>query len=145
MLLYVDTSALFKRYVEENESEAVLASMEEAETVGTVVITRVEVAAALAKAVRDQRMNRNEALAAEREFLDDWDDFTIIRVTDALTVRAGALVWQHDLRGYDAAHLAAALTWQDATDGTDDDIVFACFDNELRDAATAEGLETWPG
>ena len=45
-LLYVDTSALFKRYVEEDESEAVLARMEEAPTVGTVLITRVEVAAA---------------------------------------------------------------------------------------------------
>ncbi len=45
-LLYVDTSALFKRYVEEDESEAVLARMEEAQTVGTVLITRVEAAAA---------------------------------------------------------------------------------------------------
>lgn len=34
-LLYVDTSALFKRYVEEDESEAVLARMEDAPEVGT--------------------------------------------------------------------------------------------------------------
>ena len=45
-LLYVDTSALFKRYVEEDQSEAVLARMEEAPTVGTVLITRVEAATA---------------------------------------------------------------------------------------------------
>ena len=32
-LLYADTSALFKRYVEEDESEAVLERMEEAPTV----------------------------------------------------------------------------------------------------------------
>ena len=144
ILLYVDTSALFKRYVEEDETEAVLARMEEAPNVGTVLMTQVEVAAALAQAVRGQRMDENEARDAEREFLGDWDDFTRIGVTDALTARAGELAWQHDLRGYDAAQLAAALVWQEATEGTEDEIVFACFDNELREAAKAEGLETWP-
>ena len=142
-LLYVDTSALFKRYVEEDESEEVLARMEEAPIVGSVLITRVEVAAALAQAVRAERMRPAEAQAAEHEFLDDWHDFARIRVTDVLTERAGALAWQHDLRGYDAAQLAAALVWQEAIGGTDT-IVFACYDNELRDAATDEGLETWP-
>ena len=71
-LLYVDTSALFKRYVEEAESEAVLARMEEAPAVGTALITRVEVAAALAKAIRQQLMDLNDAQEAEQEFLDDW-------------------------------------------------------------------------
>ena len=102
-LLYVDTSALFKRYVEEDESEAVLARMEQAPAVGTVLITRVEVAAALAKAVRQRLMDRNEALAAEREFLDEWDDLTRIGVTDSLAARADNLAWAHGLRGYDAA------------------------------------------
>ena len=143
-LLYLDTTALFKRYVEEDESEAVLARIEEAPAVGTALITRVEVAAALAQAVRQQRMDQNEAQEAEREFLDDWDDFTRIGVTEALAARAGQLAWQHNLRGYDAAQLAAALTWQHTTEDTEDEIVFACFDNQLVQAAAAEGLETWP-
>ena len=144
MKLYVDTSALFKRYVEEDGSEAVLARMEDATTVGTALITQVEVAAALAQAVRQQRMDRDEAKEAELEFLDEWADFTRIGVTDALAARAGALAWQHDLRGYDAAQLAAALMWQERTEDPEDEIVFACYDNDLRLAATAEGLETWP-
>ena len=143
-LLYLDTSALFKRYVEEDESQAVLARIEEAPAVGTALITRVEVAAALAQAVRQERMGRNEAGEAEQEFLDDWEDLTRIRVTESLVTRAGQLAWRHNLRGYDAAQLAAALTWQDETEDTEDEIVFACFDNELAQAAAAEGLETWP-
>ena len=144
-LLYVDTIALFKRYVQEDESEVVLARIEEAPAVGTALITRVEVAAALAQAVRQERMDRNEAREAEREFVHDWDDFTRIGVTEALIARAGHLAWQHNLRGYDAAQLAAALTWQEMTEHTEDEIVFACFDNQLAQAAAAEGLETWPG
>ena len=87
-LLYLDTSALFKRYVEEDESEEVLERIEEAPVVGTALITQVEVAAALAQAVRQQRMGRNEAQEAEQEFLDDWDDFTRIGVTGGLATRA---------------------------------------------------------
>ena len=88
-LLYVDTSALFKRYVQEDESEAVLARIDEAPAVGTALITHVEVAAALAQAVQQERMGRSEAREAEREFLRDWDDFTRIGVTETLAVRAG--------------------------------------------------------
>ena len=143
-LLYLDTSALFKRYVEEAESEALLGRIEEAPTVGTALITRVEVAAALAKAVRDDRMPSAEARDAETDFLDDWTDFTRIGLTDDVAARAGRLAWKHDLRGYDAAQLAAALAWREATEDAEDQVVFACFDNDLRRAAAAEGLETWP-
>ena len=143
-LLYLDTSALFKRYVDEDESEALLARIEDAPAVGTALITRVEVAAALARAVRDDRMELVEAREAERDFLDDWTDFTRIGLTEALAARAGDLAWEHDLRGYDAAQPAAALAWHEATADTEDEVVFACFDNDLRQAATTEGLETWP-
>ena len=142
-LLYLDTSALFKRYVEEAESEALLGRIEDAPVVGTALITRVEVAA-LAKAVRDDRMPSAEAREAESDFLDDWADFTRIGLTDDVAARAGRLAWKHDLRGYDAAQLAAALAWREATEEAEDQVVFACFDNDLRRAAAAEGLETWP-
>ena len=35
------------------------------------------------------------------------------------------------------------MAWQETTEDAEDEIVFACFDNDLRRAATAEGLETW--
>lgn len=89
-------------------------------------------------------MDREEAEEAQREFLEDWPDLTRIGVTDALAARAGTLAWQHDLRAYDAAQLAAALTWRDEREDAEDEIVFACLDMDLRGAATAETLEVWP-
>ena len=132
-----------KRYVEEDESPAVVARIERAPIIGTALITWIEVPAALKKAVRTGDMNRNEAEEAHREFLEDWPDLTRIRVTDALAARAGDMAWRHDLRAYDAAQLAAALTWRDEVDA-EDEIVFACYDRDLRGAATAENLEVWP-
>lgn len=60
MVLYVDTSALLKRYVAEAESENVVAKMDAATATSTALITRTEVAAALSRARRENRMEANE-------------------------------------------------------------------------------------
>ena len=52
MILFLDASALVKRYVAEEGSEEVEAWSLEAEALATTVISRVEVPAALAKARR---------------------------------------------------------------------------------------------
>ena len=52
--------------------------------------------------------------------------------------------WTHELRAYDAVQLAAALTCQDTIAPLGEDVMFACFDNQLRGAAGAAGLQTWP-
>ena len=142
--LYLDTSALFKRYVEEAESEDVLARIDAAQSIGTALITRVEVAAALAKAVWDNRMPLQEARNAEQAFVADWSAFTRIAFTNEVAVRAGELAWSHGLRGYDAVQLAAALAWLEASGTPEGDMVFACFDQDLRRAGKAEGLLVWP-
>ena len=61
-----------------------------------------------------------------------------------MLIRAGELAWRHGLRGYDAVQLAAALAWREAASDAEGEIVFACFDNDLRRAAVAEGLAAWP-
>lgn len=66
-------------------------------------------------------MDSDEAEEARRAFLEDWPDLTRIGVTDALAARAGDLAWQHDLRAYDAAQLAAALTWRDEREDVEGD------------------------
>ena len=142
-VLYLDTSALFKRYVAEPESEEVRAKLDEAAVLATAVITRTEVAAALGRAQRDERVGASEARRAEREFLEDWPDFGRIPITDELASQAAELVWRQGLRPYDAVQLAAALRCQKIFTPLGEETVFACFDRQLRHAAEAEGLSTW--
>ena len=52
MILYLDASALVKRYVAERGSREVIGLTTAAEIVATSLISRAEVAAALARAVR---------------------------------------------------------------------------------------------
>ena len=81
--LYLDTSALVKCYIAEDGSDDVIALMTDAAAVATSLVTRTEVAAALPKAVRDDRVDEDEAQHAHRKFLREWTNFGRVPVTDA--------------------------------------------------------------
>ncbi len=142
-VLYLDTSALFKRYVAEPDSEEVRAKLDEAAVIATVVITRTEVASALDQALKRDRIGSSETQRAEQEFLEDWPDFGKIPITDEMASQGAKLVWRHGLRPVDAVQLAAAQRCQQIFAPLGEETVFACCDKKLRDAAEAEGLSTW--
>jgi len=139
--LYLDTSAIVKRYVSEPGSQDTAALTEAAEVVATSLVTRAEVAAALARAVRVGTLDHNDGRRAQRRFSREWPTFVRVPITEALVIRAETLAWDHGLRGYDAVHLAAALTWRDAVGR---DVVLATFDRQLWEAAPEAGLQSWP-
>lgn len=64
MILYLDASALVKRYVAELGSVEVREAISKAATAGTSLISRAEVAAAFAKAVRTNALASEKALGA---------------------------------------------------------------------------------
>lgn len=141
MILYIDTSALVKRYVAETESNEVNALIEQAETVGSVMLTRVEMASALAKAVRMNWVENEDAENAWQDFLLHWQSFARLSVTPALVERAARLAWEYGLRGYDATHFAAALLWQETLEMP---VTLATYDRELWLAGQKAGLTVWP-
>ena len=141
MILYLDTSALVKRYVAEPGTQEVIALVEQAEMVGSVALTLVEMASALAKAVRLNWLEYEEAQRAWQDFLSHWPAFVRLSVTPEILERAATLAWRYSLRGYDATHLAGALFWQEALG---EPLVMATFDRRLWKTAQASGLNLWP-
>jgi predicted nucleic acid-binding protein len=141
MILYLDASALVKRYVAELGSAEVSAAISQAQVTGTALLSRAEVEAALAKAVRVHALTQEEALARLQVFRNEWPDLVRVQVTEMVVARAGAFAWEHGLRGYDAVHLAAASGWQDALG---ERVTLASFDKQLWTVAEAVGLEAYP-
>jgi len=140
-VIYLDASALVKRYVKEAGTEEVQRLLKGAVVIGTAAITRVEVAAALAKAVRMGVLSGDEALGALETFRDEWRAFERIQVTETILSRAADLTWEQNLRAYDATHLAAAVIWQELLGVS---VTMATFDRELWEASRASGLDVWP-
>ncbi len=141
MIVYLDASALVKRYVAEVGSGELNTLIVGASVVGTAAITHVEVPSALAKAVRMRLLSREEAASARQVFNTEWESLIRLQMTEILLSRAATLAWEHGLRGYDAAHLAAALFWQDMLG---EPVTLASYDRQLWDTAKVSGLIAWP-
>jgi predicted nucleic acid-binding protein len=141
VIAYLDASALVKRYLVERGSRETIALTAESEMSATSIVSRAEVAAALAKAARTGLVTHDVARNAQRSFIGDWPDLVRVPVTEALVERAEALAWEYGLRGYDAVQLASALTWQESVG---EEIVLATFDQQLWEAAKRTGLKAWP-
>lgn len=141
MILYLDASALVKRYISEPGSQTIATVMASAEVTGTVLITRAEISAAIAKARRMRVIADSMAQTALDRLNLNWTALTRLAVTESIVAQAGTLAWDHGLRGYDAVHLATALAWQEALRLP---VTLATFDRQLWEAAKAEGLQLRP-
>ncbi len=141
MILYLDTSALVKRFIVEKGSADVNALISVADLVGSSIISQVEMAAALGKALRMEWIDSTSAESAYQDFLGQWHFFTRLMVSPGLIGRASQLSWDFGLRGYDSTHLASALFWQESLDM---EIVLATYDRELWNAAKKSGIKIWP-
>ncbi|HET6513746.1 MAG TPA: type II toxin-antitoxin system VapC family toxin [Thermodesulfovibrionales bacterium] len=141
MIVYLDASAIVKRYVSEAGSTEVNALIAGASVVGTAAISRAEVSSALAKAVRMRLLSREEAASALQVFNSEWESLIRLQLTEVLISHAATLAWEHGLRGYDAVHLAAAIFWQDMLG---DPVTLSSYDRQLWEAAKTTGLVAWP-
>jgi uncharacterized protein len=141
LICYLDSSALVKRYLTEPGSLQVRQLIADAVVLGSVAISRTEVAASFGKAARLGAVSREVAQTARGILQIDWRDFARIDVTEHLLDRASDLSWLYGLRGYDSVQLAAALLWQE---GLDVPVVLATFDRNLWKAAARAGLEPYP-
>lgn len=137
MILYLDASAVVKLYVEEVASARVREAVDQAQAVATSLIAFVEAQAAFGRARQDGRLTRLAYRRVVREFERDWGSYLALDVNEGLVRRAALLTVRRALRGYDAVHLASALTLRDRTDAT---VAFLAYDNRLSTSARLEGL-----
>jgi predicted nucleic acid-binding protein len=140
-MVYLDTSALVKNYVQEPHAEVVRQLVSGERLLATSTITRAEVAAAFSKAIRTGSLTRYAADRCLKVFHEDWKHYIRIRVTEAVVARADNLACTFRLRGYDAVHLASAMEWQERLGEAG---VLATFDLELWQAVGEAGLECFP-
>jgi len=141
MILYLDASALVKRYVLETGTAEVESLLTTAELAGTSLISRAEVSAAICKAARRGVVDYTQASAAVKLFRIQWPDLFRLKVDGTIVESADLLSWEYQLRGYDAVHLACALFWQDSLA---EGVTLATFDRDLWNAGHRAGLRVWP-
>ena len=137
MILYLDTSAFVKLYVDEPSRDRVQAAKAEALKVACHDIGYVELRAALARLEREGRLTSEEVNEIRTDFERDWRTLLTLEATQPLLRKAAEFAEYFALRAYDSVHLAAAdylFTVGNL------EVQFACFDRRLNRAAAALGM-----
>ena len=138
MNVYLDTFALVKLVVEEEGSEEAGAIWDAADVVLTNRISYAEARAALAMARRLGRLTPAGLSHAKQALEERFRALLLVEVTDDLVRSAGDLAEVHGLRGYDAVHLASALTAESPN------LVMGTWDQDLGKVARRMGLDAPP-
>lgn len=134
MIAYFDTSAVIPLLIGEPSSVTCTRMWNEAARSVSVRLLYPESRAALARAERMGRINKSQHEAAIVELETIITEIDHVEITARLARHAGELARIHELRGYDAVHLAAAVAAFDA------DLVMVTGDNHLAGAARRHGL-----
>lgn len=139
MILFADTSALVKLYVQEAFSDVMRALVREARMIAVSRIAWAEAMSALARRVREQPADAASIETVRTRLRADWPAYAVIEVTQPLVELAGDYADTFALRAYDSVQLASARTLQD---GSSEVFQFACFDARLQKAARVLGMRT---
>src|SRR5579863_9005606 len=108
-MLYLDSSALIKRYSNEKGSRAVLVRFESGEKIFTSMLTFGEVHSFLGRKFRSRELGVTELTKLRKNFENDWLFSLSILDVDSRTMNAlPQLVEQYEIRAGDAIHLCAA-------------------------------------
>ena len=145
-VLYLDTSALLKRYVVEVGSTWIKqqCNASTGNVLATSIITKAEATAALAAKLRLGGLSLQDHQTAEKELFADFANaYRLVAIDQPLVDLAGALAKRQALRGYDAVQLAAAVTLNDVLVQEQlSPLTFITADDDLLKAASGEGLTT---
>ncbi len=149
--LYLDSSAVVKIYIPETGSawvrsltEAVTPEGEWENEIAFAKIGIVEIVAAIAKRRRKRDITAEQQKKLTANFLDDCvERFAEFDADDSIIKLAVDLAQRHPLRGYDAVHLATAITLNRTLVARElPPLTFTSADNVLCKAAKGEDLLT---
>jgi len=135
--VYVDTSALVKRYFREAGTSVVNDVLGTAEIVATSRVAFAEAAAAVARRCREGALTTRQRNRVLDHLTDDFRGIAVVDLTERIADACRELVVHHALRGFDCVHLASALL---VAGDNRPAWTFFCSDRTLLDSAAAEGL-----
>ena len=153
-MLYLDSSALSKRYLQEKGSDELKIKLQAADRIHDPVLTSflsfAEIHAALARKLKEQSFRVTEYHAAVTRFDSDWRTYlTRIELSQRVLAFVPDLVNRHPLKGPDAIQLASALWAASATqprgipESVEKSMLFVTADKQLAGAAEKEQLRVF--
>ena len=140
MIIFLDTSAWIKGYIEEDGSAEVRnfmtdKSQNRENKFSASAVTYAEMIATFRRGLKGGRLTKNGYNRIISDFRDRWDDFFIPEVDSDHIEKSGRYAEKYTLKGCDAFQLSSAVASRAN--------IFVCSDNDLTDAAKDSGFVVW--
>lgn len=132
MRVFLDSSSLAKRYIEERGSDKVEKVLAEATEAAVGLIAPPELVSALNRLRRQAIISTAQYDQAKKALFEDIEDMSICDITVRVVERTIGLLETHPLRTLDALQVACALEWRAE--------LFASSDRRQVTAAKESGL-----
>lgn len=137
-MIYFDSSALVKRYVEETGSDRVNSVLANAGIVATSKLIYPEILSAFARRHKGGEIPTKWYTRVIERFETEWEYFLIIEFQDELLPFIRKTIKEHQLKAADSVHLSSALWLRNAVK---EDVIFVASDVNLLNAAQSERLQ----
>jgi uncharacterized protein len=111
MNVFLDSSALAKRYVLEPGSDRVEEILAAASSLGASVLCLSEVVSALCRQRGEGSLSKKQYLKARDALFADMEDASVLDITDPVIACAVRLMESWPLHSSDALHIASAAEW----------------------------------
>jgi uncharacterized protein len=109
MLIFIDTSSLVKRYVEEHGSPSVDSFFSDGNEIGISAVTPLEMRSALNRKLRENTISADTYERALGYFNSDTGSFAIVPFSHVVVEKAAGLIDAHGSRTLDAIQIGSAL------------------------------------
>jgi len=136
-MIFFDSSALVKRYIEEKGSDKVHALLKEGSIVVVSRLAYPEILAAITRRHKAGEIDTRPFERVKKAFKADWASFAVVEIHKEIFQFVDEVIAKHALKGADSIHLSTALWLKKATKK---DVVLVASDIELLKAAKAEKL-----
>ncbi len=130
--LFLDTSALAKRYIREKGSERIMALCREAQEICVSVLALPECISALNRLRREVKLTADQYETLKESLAADVEHLTMVPIDETVIAASIRLLERHPLRAVDAIHIASAVEAGCR--------IFATADDRQHAAARREGL-----
>lgn len=111
MNVFLDSSAMAKRYIQETGSDRLEEILSAASSLGLSVICPTEVVSALCRRRREGSLAAGDYGRAKEALFADVDSASVVAITSDVVRRAVELLERWPLRSADSLHIACAAEW----------------------------------
>lgn len=110
MRAFIDTSSLFKKYVDEKGADTFDMLLQSVSEIIIASITQLEINSIIEQRLREKTLNTTDAAWIEKEFMFDLNFYGVVEFNENLTYECVRVIRMYQMKVLDGIQLSSAIT-----------------------------------